>query len=589
MTRLKPDQPYRWLRHNAGIERLDLCYRIILAMTTYGSIRDDELIRRGSVNSEKLTITSPLNKLYHAPLPPGFSRFPACKIILLIVLLHRLHIYSSFHFIIGLTSTRGEGRGNSVNEDSTVTAQLLMTSARFLAPLAGMFADKYLPRVKVLQLCLFISCIGSSIQSLFHSIYELNIVSISPAVYYCVHITAILFLTVGSSGAYALLVPVGVDQMEGANEVRLKSYFNWHYWFINVGALLAAGRFIYVDTQSDRVILLASSYLATLSIFLALILLMLSLHCSLLQRNQPPGGTPLKQVVGVVWCALSNRYSQRRESTYSTLRLSDYALLENRGRYSYEQVQDVKTFFKILFVLISMVWYFGVDNLEDTAFTLQGADLSQNSTTTFFSTRLIFFTDSAILLTLLPLIELIRNLCLTAHINLAKILYKFLIGVVISCIGLLIAFALNIYSYASHANKESISIYFIIPQTMILAVSECFAVVGAMEFVYAQSPHQMIGFLFGILQCMIGIGSYIPVILYYILQRASNCYKDENNCKTCLVHSPHCFGQESLNFVYYAIFVGITLAYMVGLLAMTKLYKRRERQKIEIWPEPPRH
>ena len=575
-------------------------------MSVYDSISIRCVEKERLVASPKPQKSNLFKKIFCLPFPPGFSQFPSVKIVLLVVLLHRIHIYSTFNFINGLSETRENQ--STVTENSAITAQLFMSSALFLAPLPGLIADKYVPRAKMVMISLILSFIGSFIQSIFHSIYELADLKIDPFVYYFVHITAILFLTVGSSGAYALLVPVGVDQMEGANEVRLKSYFNWHYWFINVGALLAAGRyFIYVGTQSDRVILLASSYLATLSIFLALILLMISLHCSLLQRNQPPGGTPLKQVVGVVWCALSNRYSQRRESTYSTLRLSDYALLENRGRYSYEQVQDVKTFFKILFVLISMVWYFGVYNLLFSVYVDQGQQISC-ATDTYYSNLVIFLTDCTTILLLLPIFEFFRWKCQTVNFSFSKILYKFQVGIVFAFFSILFALTLNLFSQFGvlacgsynwdDGTKASLilqRIPAIIPQSLFISVSECFAIVGSMEFVYAQSPHQMKGFIFGILQCFTGIGFYIPIVIYIVL-RATSCdslnststLSTSNYTTNCLVLRGKQTSHGTNDYVFYTIYLGCTLVYCFLFFAIAKFYQRRERQKIETWPNQPR-
>ena len=377
-------------------------------------------------------ILTPFRMLYRAPFPPGFSKFPACKIVLFLVLLHRVHIYSSFNFVVGLTATRGFHSDS--HEDSTITAQLFMSCARLLAPISGIIADIYIPRAKMVSICLFLSLIGSSIQSIFHSIYELGVTQISPYTYYSVHSIALVLLTIGSSGVYALLVPVGVDQMEGASEMRLKSYFSWHYWAINIGAALAAGRyFIYATNNNDKITLLASSYLSTLSVWLGLLVLMLSLHFRLLQRNRPPGGTPLKQVLGVTSCAISTRYSHRREREYVSLRLFDYALAENRGRYSYEQVQDVKTFYKITFVLLCMTWYFGVDNLYNTIFPLQGAELSKGENN-FVSTEVIFLSDCITIFLLIPLIELSRNQ-FKIQFGFKRILSRIVLGVVFSLAG----------------------------------------------------------------------------------------------------------------------------------------------------------
>ena len=534
--------------------------------------------RTNQTETETNCLIKPFRMLYRVPFPPGFARFPACKIVLLLVLLHRLHIYSSFNFIVSLTATRISGNNS---EDSTVTAQLFMSCTRLLAPISGIIADMYIPRAKMVSISFFISFIGSSIQSLFHSIYELDIVYIPTYLYYSIHSLAICLLTVGSSGVYALLVPVGVDQLEGASEMRLKSYFSWHYWCINIGAAFAAGRyFIYATNYDDRITLLASSYLATVSVWLALVLLMLSLHLKLVQKNKPPGGTPLKQVLGVSYCAITTRYCHREERDYVSRRICDYAIEENGGRYSYEQVQDVKTFYKIVFVLLCMTWYFGVDNLYNTIFPLQGAEIS-GALNNFSSTQVIFLTDCMTILFLIPLIELFRNRNNRFRFGFKKILNKIVLGIVFSFGAILVALALNLVNYNFNHN---LNIAAIIPQTMLIAISECIAYVGIMEFVYAQSPYQMIGSVFGLLQLIIGVGSYLPTAIYYLLQIISNCYGN-HNCGNCYIHWPLCFNTKTLDFVYYVVYAAFTFVYILFMVCLAFCYKRRERQRIDVWPE----
>ena len=146
----------------------------------------------------------------------------------------------------------------------------------------------------------------------------------------------------------------------------------------------------------------------------------------------------------------------------------------------------------------------------------------------------------------------------------------------------MVALALNLVKLSQQNFTPHITI--IIPQTVLIAISECIAFVGTMEFVYAQSPYQMRGFIFGFLQSVIGVGSYIPTVIYYILQRVSNCY-GSNNCTWCLIHWPQCFKHQTRDFVYYVVYAVLTFVYVLFMICVAMCYKRRERQRIEVWPE----
>ncbi|KAI6648878.1 Solute carrier family 15 member 4-like [Oopsacas minuta] len=421
---------------------------------------------------------------------------------------------------------------------------------------------------------------------MFHTVYELDVIPVAEPIYYIIHIIAIVMLILGSSGIFALLLPVGLDQMEGAGESKLKSYFNWHYWVGNFGYLFAFGRYIiYTPSEDDRLQLLGSSYLATFSIFLAIIVLKFSLNLNLLQLNRP-GGTPIRQISGVLCNGFKNK--RKHKSKYTKLSLFDYAANENGGKFNYEEVFDVKTFFKILFVIVNMTWYFGIYNLLNTEFPEQGRKISC-AKDKYVVSFVISFGDCVVVATVLPIFELIR--WKFNKIGFSKILYKFQFGVICGFVAVFCAWVINISLYAEEficTQRKGNNSYFIphliriLPQTIFIGLSECLAWVGAMEFVYAQSPHHMKGFIFGILQSVTGIGWFIPNTIRFILYEASDCI---NSCETCAVHFNRCFDQTTNDYIYYTIFLGISLVYVVVFWVITCLYKRRERQKIEQWPE----
>ena len=106
-----------------------------------------------------------------------------------------------------------------------------------------------------------------------------------------------------------------------------------------------------------------------------------------------------------------------------------------------------------------------------------------------------------------------------------------------------------------------------------------------MEFVYAQSPHQMKGIIFGFLQCLTGLGFYFPTLIYQIMENIGSC-PPVYNCTYCLVIKGECKSNESMDYVYYSVYVVLTLVYFLLFLFVAKFYQRRERQRIEVWHTP---
>lgn len=548
---------------------------------------------------------------------PGFRQFPGVKICLLIAFLHRLHLYSTFMFIANLDNVRNDtpvcienihnvsyytdtsknltpctnytlSNNHFADENTKVVASIFMAFVYLLAPIPGFLADRYFSRHKTVIVCLTLCFLGSLTQSVFHTYYEILMNNELPDfVYYIIHFASIFVLVCGSTGVVALLVPLGVDQMEGAGEQTIKSYFNWHYWASNLGALLApGGYFIYKTTVASKFLLLAGSYTATVSAALATMLCLFSMLCNILQKHTPIG-SPIIKIARVLRSA-TNGYREERDE-YDRKSILDYAVGDVRGKHSFESVDDVKTFFRMTVVFVVMVWYFATYNLLTSVFPLQGQALSC-SESSFFASCLVVIVDGTAVIITIPIIELVRRKFF--RIRVSKILYKFLIGVLLSLAAVYYAWLSDMTVYYTQfypcPQPQSMLLMFkqnliLLPQIILIGVSESFSMVAAIEFVYAQSPHDMKGFLFGLMNFFTGIGFYIPTILYSVLKELS-CDASNTGCSLCMVYEPRCFLTcQTPSFIYYFIFSLATTLYAILVYVVAVKYKRRQREPISNW------
>ena len=480
----------------------------------------------------------------------------------------------------------------------------------FLGPLPGILADKYFGRPRMLTFCFLLCFIGSCMQSLFHTLFELqtNIpgLLITTDVYYVVHITVLIILILGSSGVAALLLPYGVDQMEEAGETKMSSYFYWFYWFINLGSFMTFGRYlVYTPSISTSTYsLLSSSYLATLSAFLAVVTFRLSRSFGLLQRG-PHIGSPLRKISSVTKSSLLIWYQKRRERNYlENLPILDYSKVRHFGIVKFEIVEDVKTFYRIVFVLASLLGYFSIYHLLQGYYALQAQELVLDSSP-YLSNLVIGLTDNLVVIICIPFIRLVNRI---PKLYRAKILYRVEFGICLSLLSVLFATLLSIGTFFSRGANSTIFppnggsddnravdttdhwplFLLTLPQTVLMGLSELFAIVGAFEFVYAQSPADMKGFTYGILNTMIGLGSYLSTTLAAIIKSASGCPDRSVNssaqqCKCCAVPHEPCLFYRNIGFVYFLIFLIFALLYSLYFLTVSIKYKRRERQEIEKW------
>lgn len=449
---------------------------------------------------------------------------------------------------------------------------------------------------------------------MFHTIFELQEtipgVQIDYRTYFPVHFFIVIILILGSSGITALLLPYGVDQMVDAGETRMSSYFYWFYWFVNLGSIMSFGRYIVYDAKTSSFSLLSISYLATVSSFLAAVVFRLSWSSGILQRG-PKIGTPLKKIYSVtksslvIWCQ-----TRREENYHENLPILDYAKMNHYGEDRFEIVEDVKSFYRIVFVLICLFGYYSVYHLLKGYYSLQAQELVRD-TSPYSSNLVTGLTDSLVIIFCIPLMRL----CNSARLYTAKILYRVEIGICLAFISVFCANLIAIYTtvrggvhnstifpqgnddigYLSSNQTIPILFVFTLPQVVIMGLSEIFAMVGTYEFVYAQSPGDMKGFTFGIMNTVYGLGTYFSTLLATILQAVSGCplnsthnaYTDikilEGKCRYCAVPNHYCILFRNQGIVFFVIFSLISMFYALFFFLVATKYKRRDRQEIEKW------
>ena len=478
-----------------------------------------------------------------------------------------------------------------------------------VGPLPGILADRYFGRPKMLSFCLLLCFLGSVAQSLFHTIFELQEtlpgVTIGSRIYYPVHSLILVILILGSSGMTALLLPYGVDQMEDAGETRMSSYFYWFYWFVNLGSIMSFGRYVVYDAKTNKFSLLSISYIATVSSFLAVVVFRLSRSSGILQRG-PNIGTPIKKIISVTKSSLVIWYQTRREENYrENMPILDYAKMNHYGEARFEVVEDVKSFYRIVFVLFCLFGYYSIYHLLKGFYPLQAQELVRDPSP-YSSSIVTGLTDSLVIIICIP----IMRLCNYTRLYTAKILYRVEIGICLAFVSVFCANIIAIYTtarggvniptnippvnddirYISSFN-QTVPVLFLctLPQVVIMGLSEIFAMVGAYEFVYAQSPRDMKGFTFGIMNTVYGLGTYLSTLLATVLQAASGCPRNITQsmllekCNNCVVPYYPCIMYNNLGIVFFVIFLIFSLFYTIFFFLVATKYKRRDRQEIEKW------
>ena len=255
---------------------------------------------------------------------------------------------------------------------------LLTTAGRVLYPVAGVIADSYLGRYTVIHIGLWLLWIGFALSALSTSVlcFIPSIQTAGTVYKYIMVIAAVILYSAGSGSVEATVIPFGADQLApGASSDEFSSYFYYYYIAKNTAVFIVtlvlftvfdeitftphSGEYPFrkLNTDIDYVI---QNLLAVLAVTLALLIL---LYFRKQFYRDKQHSNALRLVTRVLcYAARAKRQipQQSRAFRYGgalTPRI-DLAKEENDGMFTGEEVEDVKTFYRMLLLILSLFGYF---------------------------------------------------------------------------------------------------------------------------------------------------------------------------------------------------------------------------------------
>lgn len=247
--------------------------------------------------------------------------------------------------------------------------QCLMLTA---SPFVGLLADAYFGRYSTIKACLYTSLVGAVALAIGFST-KLDPYLSEDAHYEQIDLEgterwpvgAVVFigvtysvLMVGFTGVTVNLIPFGADQLPEASSGEFSSYFHCYFWFFTAGRLLGATiiPYIYECYSLGTVFLLPAACFTG-----EIVILILNRHEGFV--IQPLIGNQIKLIYRVLKCSFTAKKPVFR-SAFDVGRPPpsriDRAMVINGGKFTVEQVEDVKTVLRILMILLSFFGYYAV-------------------------------------------------------------------------------------------------------------------------------------------------------------------------------------------------------------------------------------
>ena len=241
-----------------------------------------------------------------------------------------------------------------------------------LYPLYGWLAEVCFDRIKMIQFSFVMMLISSMIMFIPGLLYILKPRQFEEN--YNSVLTGGTFIVSGliGLGLYeANAIQFGMDQMLEASSERLSSFIHWYIWCVNLGSLITysavAVAFYFYECafNGDDIVETTNHFLGYIFVILSCLQILLSTTGIFLTYTstkclgiQQTSRNPLKMIVRVLVFAVKHKDPIKRSAfTYWENDIPsriDLGKEKYGGPFTYEEVEDVKTMFRLLLLMFSL-------------------------------------------------------------------------------------------------------------------------------------------------------------------------------------------------------------------------------------------
>ena len=364
-----------------------------------------------------------------------------------------------------------------------------------------------------------------------------------------------IILNLGIAPVFTNLFQLAIEQIPDASSSQLSSLTSWYifssvcgYWFhIVINAILQC----YLTSNSESALKYLSYFTLVNGIIVAFILSTFALIKHKLVDNSPTSNT-VSLIYQVLKYALKHRRPvQRSAMTYweeEIPRGVDLGKRKYGGPFTSEQVEDVKTFFRLSFLYLIAFFYLITFSLSDFSMYFVDKDIATNYYSLLFveifynfctkSTMYKLFENYYVwILIFVVVYEVIMKPLLGYKIT--DVRWRLKLGIVLSfLVFIIITIIIGIIRYSSlnHVNSFWLEFGLSVPVGFVRAI----IFITGSEFVIAQTPYAMrnffinVGYSIGLL--IIKLSGYGFVLFNFV-------------CKGKYCPMIYCLISLSLNFV----------------------------------------
>ena len=454
-------------------------------------------------------------------------------------------------------------------------------------PIAGWIADMYCGRYRVIHWSMWImwtAGVLTTTSSIIAS-YMDSYASINETVMQIL----LAMIAIGFGGYQANAIQFGIDQLHDASTNEIKSFISWYVWTYMSGGI--AVDYIYTCTNKK--------YYELIGMLLICICLTIVLSTSLcldyILVKEPATQNPFKVVYKVIRYAIKHKHPACRSAfTYHEDDIPsrlDLGKAKYGGPFTTEQVEDVKTFLRLLSAVLfgcAMVsGHLVVNELRDQFYKMLMYHHQMHTPTTqcylnMTYTKTAFYVAAV----LIPISEFLIQPFFHNYFSWVESYWKFAVGVVLQMARVLTLMAYVItarYNYHKYNRSNSIiqciysedygalassfDIRLMILPSFLNSISIALLGIGGVEFICAQTPYSMRGLISGAGYGSVAIFTLIGFGITQPFRMPLPAWSSTGTIISC--------------GFWYLLMMIVHLAFnSIVLYILKKLYKNRKREDV---------
>ena len=416
-------------------------------------------------------------------------------------------------------------------------------SSTVLCPVSGWLTDVIFRRYKVIKMSIFVLWVVT-ILHVVTTLLDVEVYKSDLPVFITALAGLFAFVTFQANA-----IQFGLDQLSDASSNEISSYISWFAWTYFLS-------FVVVNLSQKCV----PKAFTPVSSLIGPLIMTLCLSSDMLFSDwlvkEPTTSNPIKLIFKVLKYAAKNKYPRLR-STYSLWNDNcsriDIAKHKFGGPFTTDKVEDVKSFFRIVIIIVVGSLNVGLSyvvshtvvtkmlqHYQDHRYTANSSDLSVMDC---FEKNLVREFDSITMVVFIPIFEIILYPLLWKFTPRFGIMKKFILGMVIQLFHQVSLLVLEIVGHhltsidsslpanftvtcmlkispntSLKDDKLSLDFRWIVLTRILHGFSIYCLLTSTVEFVCAQSPYSMKGLLGGMIYSLWGISILLFTVVLYPFQ-----------------------------------------------------------------------